>query len=138
MLLHENEKDIYGDIPSRVPRHRRVGRLAGAQAWPGTTPTSCRSACGRSPTAYAMLRPHLEYLQVKDAVAATGEVVPAGEGDGQLLETLTALRDDGYYGVRLARTAPRRLGTRSADSPVRLWSRMRGADRGTIGVWVRA
>ena len=45
-----------------------------------------------------MLRPHLEYLQVKDALLATGEVVPAGEGDGELLETLTALRDDGYAG----------------------------------------
>jgi sugar phosphate isomerase/epimerase len=47
---------------------------------------------------YAMLRPHLEYLQVKDAIAATSAVVPAGDGDGQLLETLTALRDDGYSG----------------------------------------
>lgn len=35
---------------------------------------------------------------MKDALSATGEVVPAGEGDGQLLETLTALRDDGYAG----------------------------------------
>ena len=47
---------------------------------------------------YAMLRPHLEYLQVKDAIAATGEVVAAGLGDGELLETITALRDDGYSG----------------------------------------
>jgi sugar phosphate isomerase/epimerase len=31
-------------------------------------------------------------------VAATGEVVPAGEGDGQLRETLTALRDSGFEG----------------------------------------
>ena len=31
-------------------------------------------------------------------MAATGAVVPAGEGDGELLETLTALRDDGYAG----------------------------------------
>ena len=45
-----------------------------------------------------MLRPHLEYLQIKDALAATGEVVPAGEGDGEVLATLTALRDDGYAG----------------------------------------
>ena len=35
---------------------------------------------------------------MKDALAATGEVVPAGEGDGGLRETLTALRDDGYTG----------------------------------------
>jgi len=47
---------------------------------------------------YARLRPYLDYLQVKDAVAATGVVVPAGQGDGELRETLTALRDDGYTG----------------------------------------
>ncbi len=47
---------------------------------------------------YALLRPYLEYLQVKDAVAADGRVVPAGEGDGELLATVTALRDDGYAG----------------------------------------
>lgn len=48
--------------------------------------------------AYAMLRPYLEYLQVKDAVASSGEVVPTGKGDGQLVETLTALSQDGYTG----------------------------------------
>ena len=47
---------------------------------------------------YAMLRPHLEYLQVKDARFADGAVVPAGEGDGELLQTVTALRDDGWTG----------------------------------------
>ena len=29
---------------------------------------------------------------------ATGEVVPAGEGDGQVRETLAALRDSGFEG----------------------------------------
>jgi sugar phosphate isomerase/epimerase len=38
------------------------------------------------------------YLQVKDARADTGEVTPAGEGDGQLRETLQALRDSGFDG----------------------------------------
>jgi sugar phosphate isomerase/epimerase len=35
---------------------------------------------------------------VKDALAATGEVVPAGQGDGELRETLVALRDSGFAG----------------------------------------
>ena len=38
------------------------------------------------------------YLQVKDALRATGEVVPAGEGDGEVRETLTALRDSQFEG----------------------------------------
>ena len=57
--------------------------------------------CGVRPfgEAYGVLRPHLVYLQVKDALAATGEVVPAGQGDGQMRETLAALRDSGFAGV---------------------------------------
>ena len=57
--------------------------------------------CGVRPfsEAYGPLRPHLVYLQVKDALAATGEVVPAGQGDGQMRETLAALRDSGFAGV---------------------------------------
>jgi sugar phosphate isomerase/epimerase len=35
---------------------------------------------------------------VKDAIWGSGKVVPAGAGDGELLATLTALRDDGYHG----------------------------------------
>jgi sugar phosphate isomerase/epimerase len=47
---------------------------------------------------YAMLRPHTVYVQVKDAVLATGAVVPAGEGDGQVRETVRALAADGFDG----------------------------------------
>ena len=45
-----------------------------------------------------MLRPYLEYMQVKDALMATGQVVPAGEGDGETVETLRALQADGFDG----------------------------------------
>src|SRR6516164_644936 len=45
-----------------------------------------------------MLRPHLEYVQVKDAVLATGTVVPAGDGDGEVRETIRALHADGFDG----------------------------------------
>jgi len=38
------------------------------------------------------------YVQVKDAIAATGEVVPAGEGDGQVRQTLSALIESGFAG----------------------------------------
>ena len=34
--------------------------------------------------AYEMLKPYIEYVHVKDARMADGEVVPAGTGDGQL------------------------------------------------------
>lgn len=96
-LLHENEKDIYGDTPERVlDLVESVGSPALRLAWDNANFVQV----GVKPftDGYAMLRPYLDYLQVKDAVAATGAVVPAGQGDGELGETLTALRDDGYTG----------------------------------------
>src|SRR5690606_27182279 len=56
--------------------------------------------CGVRPftEGYEALRPHIEYLQIKDAVRETGTVVPTGEGDGEIPETIRALRDDGFDG----------------------------------------
>lgn len=96
-LVHENEKDIYGDIPSRVlDVIESVGSDRLRVAWDNANFVQV----GVRPftDGYAKLRPHLEYLQLKDALAATGEVVLVGDGDGELRETLTALRDDGYAG----------------------------------------
>jgi sugar phosphate isomerase/epimerase len=98
ILLHENEKDIYGDTPERcldIVETVGSGRLR--LAWDSANFVQVGVA-NPYDDGYAALRPHLEYLQVKDARSATGEVTPAGEGDGQLLATLTALRDDGYTG----------------------------------------
>lgn len=96
-LLHENEKGIFGDVPERIlDLVESVGSPALRLAWDNANFVQV----GVRPftDGYAMLRPYVDYLQVKDAVAATGAVVPAGQGDGQLRETLTALRDDGYAG----------------------------------------
>ena len=98
VLLHENEKDIYGDTPERcLDIVETVGSPALRLAWDSANFVQVGVAHPFD-DGYALLRPHLEYLQVKDARSATGEVTPAGEGDGQVLETLTALRDDGYTG----------------------------------------
>ncbi|GGM32563.1 sugar phosphate isomerase/epimerase family protein [Dactylosporangium sucinum] len=97
VLVHENEKDIYGDVPSRVlDLIEGVGSAALRVAWDNANFVQV----GVRPftDGYAMLRPHLEYLQVKDALSDSGGVVPAGAGDGELPETLTALRDDGWTG----------------------------------------
>jgi sugar phosphate isomerase/epimerase len=96
-LLHENEKAIYGDVPERIlDLVESVGSPALRLAWDNANFVQV----GVRPftDAYGPLRPYVDYLQVKDAVAATGAVVPAGEGDGQLPETLMALRDSGYSG----------------------------------------
>ena len=97
VLAHENEKEIYGDTPDRCAD---LITAVGSPALRATFDPANFVQCGVRPfsDAYALLRPFLVYLQVKDALAATGEVVPAGQGDGQLRETLTALRDSGFSG----------------------------------------
>jgi sugar phosphate isomerase/epimerase len=97
ILLHENEKDIYGDVPSRcLDIVRSVGSPHLRLAWDAANFVQV----GVRPytDGYAMLRPHLEYVQIKDALAADGTVVPAGEGDGEVARTVRALRHDGFDG----------------------------------------
>lgn len=97
VLLHENEKGIYGDTPERVlDIMRSVDSPALRIAWDNANFVQV----GVKPytDGYAMLRPYLEYFQVKDALSTTGEVVPAGEGDGELDATIAALKADGYTG----------------------------------------
>lgn len=97
VLLHENEKDIYGDIPDRcVDIVESVGSPNLRIAW---DPANFVQVGVRPFTdGYAALRPYLEYMQIKDALAADGSVTVAGQGDGQVLETIRALRQDGFDG----------------------------------------
>lgn len=97
VLLHENEKGIYGDTPERVlDIMQSVDSPALRIAWDNANFVQV----GVKPytDGYAMLRPYLEYFQVKDALSTTGEVVPAGEGDGELDATIAALKADGFTG----------------------------------------
>jgi len=97
VLLHENEKEIFGDIPRRIndivstlsSPHLRVAWDPANFVQVGVRPYS---------EAYPLLAPYLEYLQVKDALRADGSVVPAGLGDGEIVQTVRALRDSGYTG----------------------------------------
>ncbi|HKU01581.1 MAG TPA: TIM barrel protein [Arthrobacter sp.] len=97
VLLHENEKGIYGDTPERVlDLLQTVDSPALRVAWDNANFVQV----GVKPftEGYAMLRPYLEYFQVKDALSSTGEVVPSGQGDGELDATVAALKEDGFNG----------------------------------------
>jgi sugar phosphate isomerase/epimerase len=96
-LVHENEKDIYGDTAERCldllqtidsPHLRmafdpanfvQVGVKPMAEAWP-------------------LLADYTTHIHIKDAVFADGGVRPAGEGDGAIPELLHALTERGYQG----------------------------------------
>lgn len=97
IMVHENEKDIYGDIPRRCADiitsvdspNLRAAWDAANYVQVGVRPFD---------DGWSIIRPHLAYMQIKDAIAATGEVVAAGRGDGQMVETIRALRADGFDG----------------------------------------
>ncbi|MBV9786719.1 MAG: sugar phosphate isomerase/epimerase [Chloroflexi bacterium] len=96
-LLHENEKEIYGDIPSRC--HDILSQINSPSLRAAWDPANFVQ-CGVQPYSegYAALRPFIAYVHVKDAVRATGAVVPAGHGDGEWPDTLTALHSSGFDG----------------------------------------
>jgi sugar phosphate isomerase/epimerase len=97
VLLHENEKEIFGDIPERVLDIVESVNLPTLKlAWDAANYVQV----GVRPftEAYRKLRPYTVYIQVKDALLTSGEVVPAGDGDGELPETIRALLADGYDG----------------------------------------
>jgi sugar phosphate isomerase/epimerase len=97
ILVHENEKEIYGDIPRRcLDIVTSVSSPKLQLAWDpanfvqvGVRPFS---------EGYATLRPHVGYIQIKDALLSDGTVVVAGAGDGEVPETVRALRADGFDG----------------------------------------
>ena len=97
LAVHENEKDIYGDIPRRcVDIVTSVDSPNLKLAWDPANYVQC----GVKPFSegYADLRPHTVYIQIKDALFADSSVVVAGAGDGEVRETVRALQADGFDG----------------------------------------
>jgi len=81
ILAHENEKEIYGDIPRRcLDIVTSVSSPKLQLAW---DPANFVQVGVRPFTeGYAMLRPHVGCIQIKDALLADATVVVAGAFDG--------------------------------------------------------
>jgi sugar phosphate isomerase/epimerase len=97
VLLHENEKLIYGDIPERC--HDILASINSPWLRAVWDPANFVQ-CGVRPhtEGFALLAPYIAHVHIKDAQLATGQVTPAGEGDGEVAETLAALAARGYDG----------------------------------------
>ena len=90
-LYHENEKGIYGDTDERVMR--LMDEFAGRMEFIFDPANFIQ--CGVEPAkAYPGLREEIGYFHVKDALKETGEVVPAGEGDGAIGDILADYAKD--------------------------------------------
>lgn len=96
VLLHENEKGIYGDNAPRCkdlmdafygPNFRGVFDFANfVEVGQETLP------------AYELLKPYVEYVHIKDALKKEKKVVPVGYGDGHVKEILGDLIGRGWKG----------------------------------------
>lgn len=96
ILLHENEKDIYGDIARRCkdifdniksPNFKAVFDVA----------NFIQSGEKNIPEVFDMLENNVVYVHIKDA-DSEGNIVPAGYGNGKYEYIIEKLKSKGYHG----------------------------------------
>lgn len=97
MLLHENEKGIYGDTAKRCAD---ILKTVSSPALKAVFDPANFVQCGEItyPDAFSLLSPYIEYMHIKDALKRDLSVVPSGYGDGKLKEILSTLYKNGYNG----------------------------------------
>lgn len=96
VLLHENEKDIYGDT---VDRCADLMQELGCAHFRAVFDPANFVQCGQdTKEGCDRLKDHIAYVHVKDALFQDGRVVPAGAGDGNVAYVLKSLFDGGYDG----------------------------------------
>jgi sugar phosphate isomerase/epimerase len=96
-LLHENEKGIYGDTPGRcLDLAEEMGSDNLKLIFDPANFVQCDVET--YPGAYELLKDHIVYLHIKDAVYSDHHVVPAGQGDGKVKEILESLYKRGFEG----------------------------------------
>lgn len=96
ILLHENEKRIYGDIASRC---KTVLDAMDSKKVRGIFDPANFVQCGEdTKKAFGLLRDKIVYMHIKDALAESGAVVPSGDGDGNVAYILQELAKSGYEG----------------------------------------
>ena len=90
-LIHENEKEIYGDVTARcVELMEHFGDRMGFVFDPANF-----IQCGVDPLeAYEKLHGYITYMHVKDAIKADGAVVAAGHGEGHVAKLLSMLNQE--------------------------------------------
>lgn len=97
VLLHENEKEIYGDVAVRCKEILDEFACDNFRAvFDFANFVQCKQD---TKEAYEMLKPYISYIHIKDAMWESGKVVPAGYGDGNVKEILADLIKNEYEGV---------------------------------------
>ena len=96
VLLHENEKGIYGDTARRCVD---LMKELGCKHFRAVFDPANFVQCGQNTKeAFDSLKSYVEYMHIKDARSQDDKVVPAGVGDGNVAYILKELFDSGYRG----------------------------------------
>ena len=95
VLLHENEKDIYGDTINRCEDLMKELYCDNFKAV--FDPSNFVQCNLDTLEAFDTLYPYIEYMHIKDA-NKNHDVVPAGDGNGNIKEILKRLKERGYNG----------------------------------------
>ncbi len=89
-MCHENEKDIYGDTAARVKDI--MDNTTGLKFI--YDPANYLQCGENADTTLDMFHAKTDYFHIKDVVAASGAIVPAGCGDGKIDELVARIKDD--------------------------------------------
>lgn len=95
VLLHENEKGIYGDTAKRC--HDLFDALYSPNFKAVFDPANFIQCGEDTKNAYEILSPYIAYMHIKDA-KNDGSVVPAGHGNGNIEYILNKLAENDYFG----------------------------------------
>lgn len=96
VLLHENEKGIYGEKADACKK--LMDTFYGEHFKAIFDFANFVQAQEDTMDAYNLLKPYISYVHVKDALFKDGSVVPAGMGDGNVATILSDLYQSGYTG----------------------------------------
>lgn len=90
VLYHENEKAIFGDTAERVKQiMQRVSGLRFVY-----DPANFIEVGESADVAMNMLFDKIDYFHIKDVISSTGQLVPAGHGDGKIDELIARICAD--------------------------------------------
>ena len=96
VLLHENEKGIYG---AKAPECLEIMKKLGSDHFRALFDFANFVQCGQDTLeAYDLLKEYVDYIHVKDARKENGTVVPVGYGDGNVEAILKKLFASGFDG----------------------------------------
>lgn len=96
VLIHENEKDIFGDTKERC---LYLFENLDSQIFRGVFDFANFVQVGDNTVeCYELLKNHTEYIHIKDSVSTDHQNVLAGTGEGNIKELLKAFITQGYEG----------------------------------------